>query len=123
GCEAVHRLGAGPNLPGRVRSHQQRRRRSVGRRTGRGEHRLYRCRAALPAVLGGFYMRNKTVKFGGKKVRVEEKRIGELEKLVVELFPDSKGDISKIQISSLLDQAGFGLLYEKIPVIFPDVTD
>jgi len=68
-------------------------------------------------------MRNKTVKFGGKKVRVEEKRIGELEKLVVELFPDSKGDISKIQISSLLDQAGFGLLYEKIPVIFPDVTD
>src|SRR5690606_5617912 len=53
----------------------------------------------------------------------EEKRIGELEKLVVELFPDSKGDISKIQISSLLDQAGFGLWYEKIPVILPDVTD
>ena len=35
-------------------------------------------------------MRNKTVEFAGKKIRVEEKRIGELEKIVAELFPESK---------------------------------
>ncbi len=68
-------------------------------------------------------MRNKTVEFAGKKVRVEEKRIGELEKIVAELFPESKGNIQKIDLGKLLEQAGFDLLYKKLPVIFPDITE
>ena len=67
-------------------------------------------------------MRNKTVEFAGKKIRVEEKRIGELEKIVAVLFPESKGNIQKIDLSKLLEQAGFDLLYKKLPVIFPDIT-
>ena len=67
-------------------------------------------------------MRNKTVDFAGKKIRVEEKRIGELEKIVAELFPESKGNIQKVDLGKLLEQAGFELLYKKLPVIFPDIT-
>ena len=67
-------------------------------------------------------MRNKTVEFAGKKIRVEEKRIGELEKIVAVLFPESKGNIQKINLNKLLEQAGFDLLYKKLPVIFPDIT-
>jgi len=67
-------------------------------------------------------MRNKTVEFAGKKIRVEEKRIGELEKIVAELFPESKGNIQKVDLGKLLEQAGFDLLYKKLPVIFPDIT-
>jgi Ca2+-binding EF-hand superfamily protein len=67
-------------------------------------------------------MRNKTVDFAGKKIRVEEKRIGELEKIVAELFPESKGNIQKVDLGKLLEQAGFDLLYKKLPVIFPDIT-
>ena len=67
-------------------------------------------------------MRNKTVDFAGKKIRVEEKRIGELEKIIAELFPESKGNIQKIDLGKLLEQAGFDLLYKKLPVIFPDIS-
>ncbi len=67
-------------------------------------------------------MRNKTVEFAGKKIRVEEKRIGELEKIVAELFPESKGNIQKVDLGKLLEQAGFDLLYKKLPVIFPDIS-
>jgi len=67
-------------------------------------------------------MRDKTVEFAGKKIRVEEKRIGELEKIVAELFPESKGDIRKIDLGKLLEQANFDLLYKKLPVIIPDIT-
>lgn len=67
-------------------------------------------------------MRNKVVSFAGKEIRVEEKRIGELEKIVAELFPESQGDIKKVDLGKLLEQASFGLLYEKLPVIFPDIT-
>ena len=67
-------------------------------------------------------MRNKTVDFAGKKIRVEEKRIGELEKIVAELFPESKGNIQKVDLGKLLEQAGFDLLYKKLPVIFPDIS-
>lgn len=67
-------------------------------------------------------MRNKTVDFAGKKIRVEEKRIGELEKIVSELFPESKGNIQKVDLGKLLEQAGFDLLYKKLPIIFPDIT-
>ncbi len=68
-------------------------------------------------------MRNKTVDFAGKKIRVEEKRIGELEKIIADLFPESKGNIQKIDLGKLLEQAGFDLLYKKLPVIFPDITE
>jgi len=67
-------------------------------------------------------MRNKTVDFAGKKIRVEEKRIGELEKIIADLFPESKGNIQKVDLGKLLEQAGFDLLYKKLPVIFPDIT-
>jgi Ca2+-binding EF-hand superfamily protein len=68
-------------------------------------------------------MRNKTVEFAGKKIRVEEKRIGELEKIVAELFPESKGNIQKVDLGKLMEQAGFDLLYKKLPVIFPEITE
>ena len=67
-------------------------------------------------------MRNKTVEFAGKKIRVEEKRIGELEKIVADLFPESKGNIQKVDLGKLLEQADFDLLYKKLPIIFPDIT-
>jgi len=67
-------------------------------------------------------MRNKTVEFAGKKIRVEEKRIGELEKIIADLFPESKGNIQKVDLGKLLEQAGFELLYKKLPVIFPEIT-
>ena len=68
-------------------------------------------------------MRNKTVNFAGKKIRVEEKRIGELEKIIADLFPESKGNIQKVDLSKLLEQADFDLLYKKLPIIFPDITE
>jgi len=67
-------------------------------------------------------MRNKTVEFAGKKIRVEEKRIGELEKIIADLFPESKGNIQKVDLGKLLNQADFDLLYKKLPIIFPDIT-
>ena len=67
-------------------------------------------------------MRNKTVDFAGKKIRVEEKRIGELEKIIADLFPESKGNIQKVDLGKLLEQADFDLLYKKLPIIFPDIT-
>ncbi|HHT47371.1 MAG TPA: hypothetical protein GX004_08855 [Firmicutes bacterium] len=67
-------------------------------------------------------MRDKVVKFASKEIRIEEKRIGELEKIVAELFPESKGNIQKIDLGKLLEQAGFDLLYKKLPIIIPDIT-
>lgn len=67
-------------------------------------------------------MRNKTVSIAGKEIRVEEQRIGELEKIVADLFPESKGNIHKVNLGKLLEQAGFDLLYKKLPVIFPELT-
>ena len=68
-------------------------------------------------------MRNKTVDFAGKKIRVEEKRIGELEKIIADLFPESKGNIQKVDFGKLLEQADFDLLYKKLPVIFTEITE
>jgi len=68
-------------------------------------------------------MRNKTVEFAGKKIRVEEKRIGELEKIIADLFPESKGNIQKVDLGKLLEQADFDLLYKKLPIIFPDINE
>ena len=68
-------------------------------------------------------MRNKAVSFAGKEIRIEEQRIGELEKLLTDLFPESKGDLSKIDLSKVLgDGVSFDLLYKKLPKIFPDLS-
>jgi hypothetical protein len=67
-------------------------------------------------------MRSKVVSFAGKEVRVEEKRIGELEKLVTELFPESKGDLAKVDLGKLLTGANFDLLYTKLPKVFPELS-
>ena len=67
-------------------------------------------------------MRTKTIEFGGKKLRVEESRISELERIVIEMFPESKGKISEINLDELVEQIGFDLFYDKIPILFPDLT-
>ncbi len=67
-------------------------------------------------------MRTKTIEFGGKKLRVEESRISELERIVIEMFPESKGKISDINLDELVEQIGFDLFYDKIPILFPDLT-
>jgi len=68
-------------------------------------------------------MRNKVVSFAGKEIRIEEKKIGELEKLVVELFPTSKGKIANIDLSKEFGSLDFDILYKKLPVICPDITE
>lgn len=67
-------------------------------------------------------MRNKVVSFAGKEIRVEEKKIGDLEKLIAELFPTSKGKIANIDLTKELGDLDFDILYNKLPVIFPDIT-
>lgn len=67
-------------------------------------------------------MRNKLVTIADKTIDVKEMRIGELEKLVTELFPESKGDFRKIDVSKLMEGAGFDLLYQKLPKLFPELT-
>ncbi len=67
-------------------------------------------------------MRNKTIDFAGKKIRIEEKRIGELEGIIRELFPKSKGNLQKINIAELIEQVDFSLLYDKLPVLISDIT-
>lgn len=67
-------------------------------------------------------MRDKTVSFAGKEIRVEEKKIGELEKIVANLFPESKGNINKVDLSKIMEQVDFDLLYKKLPVIIPGIT-
>ena len=67
-------------------------------------------------------MRDKTISFAGKEIRVEEKKIGELEKIVADLFPESKGNINKVDLGKILEQAGFDLLYKKLPSIFPEIN-
>lgn len=67
-------------------------------------------------------MRNKVVSFAGKEIRVEEKKIGELEKLIADLFPSSKGKIANIDISKELEALDFDILYKKLPIIFPELT-
>jgi len=67
-------------------------------------------------------MRDKTINFAGKKIRIEEKRIGELEQIVKDLFPESKGKLQKINLAGLAEQIDFDLLYKKLPVIIDDIT-
>ena len=67
-------------------------------------------------------MRTKSITFAGKKLRIEESRINELEGMVKKLFPESKGKITDIKLDSLMEQIGFDLFYDKIPVLFPELT-
>lgn len=67
-------------------------------------------------------MRNKIVSFAGKDIKVEEKRIGDLEKIIADLFPESKGNLNKVDVNKLLGDAGFDMLYKKLPAVFPEIT-
>lgn len=66
--------------------------------------------------------RNKIVTIADKNITVEEKKIGELEKLVAVLFPKSKGKLSNVNLEDLGD-IDFDLLYKKLPIIFPELTE
>lgn len=66
--------------------------------------------------------RNKTVVINEKDIIVQEKRIKELEGLIKELFPESKGKIADIDLSKFIDSVDFDLLYKKLPKLIPGLT-
>jgi len=68
-------------------------------------------------------MRNKIVKFAGKDIDVKEKKIGELEILVRELFPATKGKLKNLDKALNDLEIDWDLLYKKLPVIFPDISE
>lgn len=68
-------------------------------------------------------MRNKIVKFAGKDIDVQERRIGELEILVRELFPSTKGKLKNLDKALNDLELDWDLLYKKLPVVFPDITE
>ena len=68
-------------------------------------------------------MRNKIVKFAGKDIDVKERRIGELEILVRELFPATKGKLKNLDKALNDLELDWDLLYKKLPVVFPDITE
>jgi len=68
-------------------------------------------------------MRNKIVKFAGKDIDVKERRIGELEILVRELFPSTKGKLKNLDKALNDLEIDWDLLYKKLPIIFPEVTE
>lgn len=67
--------------------------------------------------------RNKIVKFAGKDIDVQERRIGELEILVRELFPATKGKLKNLDKALNDLELDWDLLYNKLPVVFPDITE
>ena len=68
-------------------------------------------------------MRNKIVKFAGKDINVKEKKIGELEILTRELFPSTEGKLKNLDKALNDLEIDWDLLYEKLPIIFPEVTE
>lgn len=68
-------------------------------------------------------MRNKIVKFADKDINVQERRIGELEILVRELFPATKGKLKNLDKALNDLELDWDLLYKKLPVVFPDITE
>ena len=68
-------------------------------------------------------MRSKSVSFAGKEIRITERRIGELESALAELFPESGGDLRKIQLENLLEDLAFDILYKKLPILIPAITE
>jgi len=67
--------------------------------------------------------RNKIVKFADKDIDVKEKKIGELEILVRELFPSTKGKLKNLDKALNDLEIDWDLLYKKLPIIFPEVTE
>ena len=67
--------------------------------------------------------RNKIVKFADKDIDVKEKKIGELEILVRELFPSTKGKLKNLDKALNDLELDWDLLYKKLPIIFPDITE
>ena len=67
--------------------------------------------------------RNKIVKFAGKDIDVQERRIGELEILVRELFPSTKGKLKNLDKALNDLEIDWDLLYKKLPVVFPGITE
>jgi len=45
-------------------------------------------------------------------VAIEEKKIGDLEKLIIDLFPTSKGKIANIDLGKELGALDFDILYK-----------
>ena len=68
-------------------------------------------------------MRNKIVKFAGKDINVQERRIGELEALTKKLFPSTKGKLKDLDKALNDLELDWDLLYKKLPIIFPDLTE
>ena len=68
-------------------------------------------------------MRNKIVKFADKDINVKERKIGELEILVRELFPATKGKLKNLDKALNDLELDWDLLYKKLPVVFPDITE
>ena len=67
--------------------------------------------------------RNKIVKFADKDINVKERKIGELEILVRELFPETKGKLKNLDKALNDLEIDWDLLYKKLPVVFPDITE
>ena len=67
--------------------------------------------------------RNKIVEFAGKSINVQEKRIGELEILTSELFPQTKGKLKNLDKALNDLEIDWDLLYKKLPMIFPEITE
>ena len=68
-------------------------------------------------------MRNKIVKFADKDINVQERKIGELEILTRELFPSTKGKLKNLDKALNDLDLDWDLLYKKLPVVFPDITE
>jgi hypothetical protein len=66
-------------------------------------------------------MRDKTVSFAGKEIRVEEKKIGELEEITKKLFPSTKGKLKDLGKAFDDMELDWDFLYKKIPVVFPEI--
>ena len=66
--------------------------------------------------------RNKIVPIGEKKINVQERRVGELEELTKQLFPSTKGKLKNLDKALNDLELDWDLLYDKIPVVFPEVT-
>lgn len=67
-------------------------------------------------------MRNKAVTVAGKTIDVQERRIGELKRLIADLFPGSGGKLSEVDPSKLFDMEIDEILNTKLPEMFPGLT-
>lgn len=68
-------------------------------------------------------MRDRTVEIGGSKILIQERKIKELKALVGELLPETGGNLSNLSISQLMDMNIEDVLYKKLPLVFPGLTE